>query len=1143
MSETTIRTLADAGHWLLVASFLLLLASAGTRWALGRRPLRAGAGSPAPGEAGGSGTSAAGNSASGIPMAPARSVRYGHLLHGAAWALITVAVAILVWFFVRDAFAVRYVAGRSSADMALVYKVAALWAGQEGSLLFWLWIQTGYGFAVSRLALRRRALDSGAALGLSLVSAFFAALVAFVADPFAYSFPAPPDGAGMNPILQSYWMTVHPVMLYLGYIGLSVPFAYGAASLYTGDEAWIRRTRRWALVGWTFLSLGIIFGARWAYEELGWGGYWGWDPVENASFMPWLIATAFIHSGIIQEQRGMLKRWNHALILIAYLLTVFGTLVTRSGILSSVHAFVESDITPWFIGFLGLISFGYLYGLTQRWPELADRRPIESPLSREASFLANNVVLLATCFAIFWGTVFPLVAAALGRQVTVGTPYFDRVTGPLFLALVLLMGIGPALGWRRATSDSLQRHLLGPALNGLFMLLFLLVVGVREIAILGALPASALVLTAIAMEFARGVSVRSKSRGEPVWLALPRMMNRSPGRYGGYVVHAGILFIAVGVAVSTVYQSQENVVLAVGEQAEIGPYTVRLYDIREVEQGGVPAVEADLLVARGGKALGHILPSKRFYPSAADMGPTTETAVYGNLQGDLYAVLAGWEPYGSLVGFKLYYNPLVWLIWTGAVLVVLGGAFAFWPRRSQATAEAERALASLAELEYDYLMGKVGKAEYDAVYGEIAPRAMEQLRRERSVSLKVVDELAARLEGAANRSGAGEVKEAHGLPKLILWALAAVLSAALCAAPAAAQGALAAEQGAPPMDAALAVPSETIVLKLVQGRLAVLDLITVTNISGEPVSEVRLPVAKGATGLGALPGLRAVEGAEELVDSEPLLPGESRRYTLQYEVPAFRWPSGFAREILHPTERLYLLWSPDELEVSGIGLAPGGVEELAGQLLFVAESAWIAPGTVWQAILRPAAGQSAPGWDAGTKSLPVLAAPDQAPGSGIVRALARAPLAAGVLVAALVAAAAWAAWTARTARVPASPAARPTSPARAHGSPGAGDRSDGEERAPGAAARPERGSGPARRGQAGGERASAGRSAGGAPAVDELARIVRSIARLELAYAEGAVSEGLYRRRRARMMELLVLRAKEEGVAPGELRSRLIEEG
>src|SRR5690606_37079874 len=479
-------------------------------------------------------------------------------------------------------------------------------------------------------------LHRGAAGILAAVAAFFAAMVAWALDPFAYRLPAPADGAGMNPILQSYWMTSHPVMLYLGYVGFSVPFAYALSSLVTGEREWIRITRRWSLVAWTFLSLGILYGARWAYEVLGWGGYWGWDPVENASFMPWLVATAFIHSGVIEEKRGMLRRWNYALVFVTYLLTVFGTFVTRSGILTSVHAFVESDVSPWFIGYMGVASAAYLYAMIARWPQLADDRAIVSPLSKESSFLASNVVFLAMGFAIFWGTVFPLVAAAFGRQVTVGTPYFERVTGPLFWAMVVLMGIGPLIAWRQATAENLKRQFAAPLLNAIFMAVWLLVIGVRELAILLTLPAVMFVAVTILMEFAKGLSVRRKSRRELWLLALLRMMNRSPGRYGGYVVHLGVLMMVVGIALSQVYQEETTAVLEVGQQAAVGPYRLTLFHIDEAVHGGVPAVEAALLVRdRENRPLGYLLPSKRFYPTAdPGQGPTTQVAIYGTWKGD-----------------------------------------------------------------------------------------------------------------------------------------------------------------------------------------------------------------------------------------------------------------------------------------------------------------------------------------------------------------------------------------------------------------------------------------------------------------------------------------------------------------------------
>lgn len=886
----------------------------------------------------------------------------------AAWLLITGAVALLWWLFLTDAFAFRYVAGRSSRAMPWYYKVSALWAGQEGSLLFWLWLQAGYGLIVAGRALSvQRPLERAAAGVLAGISAFFALLVSFVADPFELSLPAPVDGAGMNPILQSYWMTAHPVMLYLGYVGLSVPFAYAVGALLTGDDRWVRLTRRWSLVAWAFLSVGILFGARWAYEELGWGGYWGWDPVENASFMPWLIATAFIHSGIVQEKRGMLKRWNFVLVFCAYVLTLFGTFITRSGILSSVHAFVESDISPWFIGFVGIVSAGFLYALVLRWPELRDERTVDSPLSKESSFLANNVLFLATAFAIFWGTVFPLIASALGRQVTVGAPYFERVTGPLFWAILLLMGIAPLLAWRKATTQQLKRDFTSPLINAALMAVWLWIMGLRERTMLFTLPAVVFVFTAILLEFVRGVGSRMRARREAPWTALWRLMNRNPGRYGGYVVHLGVLLIAVGIAASTTYQFETSAVLAPGEEAEIGPYRVRLHAVEQVMHGHVPAVEATLLVLERDRAIGYLVPSKRFYPGASMTGPTTEAAVYGTGGGDLYAVLAGWEPYGSLVAFKLYYNPLVGLLWAGGILLIAGGLFSLWPRSRGALSDSERALVTLAELEHDLQMGKIDAAQYGALYAELTPKAQAYLREEAEMMRRVLHEVRNR------RRGRGAAAE-----KL----LAGVLAAALCAF--AFGGATVEAQQGPSAAASpaegLAIPSETLLVQRDGNELVVLDLVTVVNTSSVDAGEVRLPLPRAAVVVSAAPeGLEVVGDPlrTEVVDRTPLAAGGERRYTLQYRIPVFRWPFALRRPAAYPTARLLLLTPPEELAVSGIDVVPGPVQELGGQVFQAHESVWIEESATWQAMLRPRP-------DGATTELPILGAADRFPGDRLV---------------------------------------------------------------------------------------------------------------------------------------------------------------
>lgn len=926
--------------------------------------------------------------------------KLSYVLHIVSWLLSSFAMFLLIGLFLKDAFQFAYVAERSHREMATIYKITALWAGQEGSLLLWLWMQVGFGLFVARRAMRGRLhasgrqLDQGAAAVIALISAFFAILVAFVADPFVLRLSAPIDGSGLNPILQSYWMATHPVMLYLGYVGLSVPFAYALSSLMTGQAEWIKITRRWSLTAWTFLSVGILYGARWAYEELGWGGYWGWDPVENASFMPWLVATALIHSGIIEEKRGMLKRWNHFLVFATYLLTLFGTFVTRSGILSSVHAFVESDISPWFIGFLGMVTFSFLYLYIARWDELKDERPIVSPLSKESSFLAQNVVFLATMFAIFWGTVFPLVASALGRQVTVGTPYFNRVTGPLFWAMIVLMGIGPIISWRRASIKRLREGFTAPVINAVFMTVWLLVVGVREIVILLTVPAVVFVLTTIIMEFVKGVGVRKRSRGEPWWLALYRLMNRSPGRYGGYVVHFGVLLLTVGIAFSQVYQEERNVVLAPGEEATIGSFSVTLHGVDSVMHREVPAVEAELLVRNGrGQNLGYLKPAKRFhFGSDSGMGPITQSAIYGTWSGDLYAILAGWEPFGSLVGFKLYYNPLVWLIWAGGGTLVFGGLFSLWPRRGTMSLSESAAVAAI-EVADDFKMGKVEEEEYAAVMGELSPRAEAYLEQEKNAIRNVLEEL------QKNDKENGE-KTDKDVGLFLSWVLAAGLAVSFVfggmSPKASAQTSV--PTNVPMMDEQIVIPGQTMVVRYDSGRLHVFDHIVMRHIGDKVVSEVSLPLPAGAIPLSLEPdNLQIEEGV--LVDAVPLSPGETRRYVMQYELRVFNWPYALSRPIVYPTSDLLLLMKQDELDILGVDIEKLGEEMVAGQPLDQYRWAWIAPDTEWHVTLKP--GPLLVGIDGSwteISTLPLLAEIDRFPGDWLVQRAMKYPRGATIIV-------------------------------------------------------------------------------------------------------------------------------------------------
>src|SRR5690606_8809244 len=498
--------------------------------------------------------------------------------------LVSVAAGALLYALLTDDFRLAYVVQHSYRLQPVAFKIAALWSGQAGSLLFWLWLQAGYACLLARQRPERMGSLQAPAVGILLAGgAFFAGLTAFVASPFEQLPAAPPDGRGLNPLLQSFWMVSHPVLLYLGYVGLSVPFAVAMAALIVrrrGNDR-IRLTRRWTMTAWLFLSLGIIVGSRWAYEELGWGGYWAWDPVENASFMPWLTATAFLHSVMVQERRGMLKRWNMGLILATYFLSIFGTFITRSGILASVHAFVESDIGPLFLGFLGLILAGGLYLILDRRDMLEDERHVESYTSREFGFVLNNLILGGLAVAVFWGTVFPLVSRLMGVEVTVGAPYFNRITAPLFGALLVLMGVGPLLAWRRSTWAAVGRQVVIPL--GLAVLSggALAAAGLREPGFLMAVGAAGLVFAAVGLEVARSVAARIRFTNDPPLLALPRLLARNPRRYGGYAVHLAIVIIAVGIAGHTHYHQEALRGLEVGDAAAIGPYVIVFEGLEE----------------------------------------------------------------------------------------------------------------------------------------------------------------------------------------------------------------------------------------------------------------------------------------------------------------------------------------------------------------------------------------------------------------------------------------------------------------------------------------------------------------------------------------------------------------------------------
>jgi cytochrome c-type biogenesis protein CcmF len=593
-----------------------------------------------------------------------------------------VAALVLVAGFVRDDFSLAYVAGHSSRALPLPYKLSAFWGGQEGSLLLWLLVLTGYA-ALAVWFARRRARDlvvwvtpvlGGIAVGFSW-------LLVAVSSPFD-TIPAPADGNGLNPSLQNPYMVVHPVFLYLGYVGLAVPFAFAMGALLSGrtDERWIVATRRWTIVAWTALGIGQLLGAHWAYVEVGWGGYYAWDPVENAALMPWLAATAYLHSVMIQEKRGMLRVWNVALVSLAFCLSLFGTFLTRSGVVSSIHSFTQSPIGAWFLGFIVIAVAFATAMIWLRLPQLRTTARLESLVSREASFLYNNLLLVALCLTILWGTAWPIVSEAVrGESVVVGRPYYDFFLRIFGLPLLLLMGIGPLIAWRRASLRGLVRVFTWPAAVAVASGVLLIALGAgSSIPGLIAYTFSAFVLATIILEFARGTSARRALTGEGAFTAFGRLVGRNRRRYGGYVVHASVVLLAIGIAGSSAYDSVVEGRLAPGQSLSVGDYTLTYRRLTERDGPNATEVRAVLGVRRGGDDLGTIAAGKNAY--SVEQQVSNEVGIRSDLlTGEDLFVIAEQVGDDGRVFFRVFVKPLVNLIWLAGILFVLGAVITLWP--------------------------------------------------------------------------------------------------------------------------------------------------------------------------------------------------------------------------------------------------------------------------------------------------------------------------------------------------------------------------------------------------------------------------------------------------------------------------------
>jgi cytochrome c-type biogenesis protein CcmF len=604
----------------------------------------------------------------------------------AAFGTTLVGAGVLWAALARSDFSFVYVAQHTNKTLPLGYKLSAFWGGQEGSLLLWLVILTGYAALAVWLNRRTRELMAWVVPVLGGVATFFAFMLCFVSSPFGTA-PAPADGAGMVPSLQNPYMLAHPPMLYLGYVGLTIPFAFAMGALLSRrtDERWIVSTRRWTLAAWTFLGVGQLLGAHWAYVEIGWGGYYAWDPVENAALMPWLAATAFLHSVMIQEKRGMLKVWNMVLVSLAFLLSIFGTFLTRSGVVNSIHSFSQSSIGGWFLGFI-VVCTVFAVGLIYfRLPLLRARTKLESLVSREATFLYNNLLLVALCLTILWGVMYPLLTQAVrGETRSVSKPYYDFFLHTFGLPLILLMGIGPLVAWRRASLRALGKTFLIPLTASLVTGGILLGLGFDSSwPGLLAYTFSAFVAASIALEFVRG----TRATG-----SLFRLIGKNRRRYGGYIVHAAILLLAIGIAGSSAYQTVREQALKPGQSMELAGYTLRYDTLQTRKAANAVETRAVIDVTRGNSKITTLDPGKNDYP-VTPLGPqvSNEVSIYHDPRnlGDLFLIADQVDKNGTLY-LKALVKPLVNLIWAAGFLFLFGSLVALWPDAVEQRRLAER---------------------------------------------------------------------------------------------------------------------------------------------------------------------------------------------------------------------------------------------------------------------------------------------------------------------------------------------------------------------------------------------------------------------------------------------------------------------
>ncbi len=648
-------------------------------------------------------------------------------------AIMGVASAVMVNAFIPNDYSIKYVAHYSNSVQPLFYKLTSYWGGLDGSIMFWVTLLSIFGsIAVYVNRERYRELIPYVVAIISTVQMFFLFLMVVHKNPFTtFLTTTPVDGEGLNPVLQNYWMVIHPPSLYTGFVGMTIPYAFGMAALITGhlDDAWLRAVRRWTMFAWLFLSFGLTLGMIWAYEELGWGGFWAWDPVENAGLLPWFTATAFLHSVMVQERRSMLRVWNVTLVILTFFLTIFGTFMTRSGVVQSVHAFGSDPVlaqlfTAFMVSIL-IFSFGWVI---YRLPLLRARNDLDSWMSREAAFLINNWILLFCAFFILFVTMFPTLSEAVtGSRISVAEPFYNKWMAPVGLVLLFLTGIGPLLGWRKSTMSSMRSQLMWPVISGVVIGGASLAMGFPFWTTGLCFALCALVTGTIVQEFWRGTNVRRDATGSDFFTALVGLVGRNKRRYGGYIVHVGVVLFFLGCAGQT-YKREVKLLLKPGEQTTLGQYTVRHDALSVSDDGRKQMVIASMTVFENGKEVDKVYPAKWFFKGRESEQPTTEVAIRRRPAEDLYIVLANFEVATQTASVQVVINPLVNWIWFGFGILALGTGITLLPERTYSFAlakmPAEGVVTTVALLLALVLSGTTASAQHieNKLQAPIVPR-------------------------------------------------------------------------------------------------------------------------------------------------------------------------------------------------------------------------------------------------------------------------------------------------------------------------------------------------------------------------------------------------------------------------------------